>query len=128
MSRRVRDAGDEQGFALIAVLLVLAFVAVIGAEFAYSMRLEATAARVYKETLIATHLAEAGLEQAIRELATTYASSGWATSGTATPTSSAPSPSTRASGSPSSGCPIATCRSGPGSSATASATSRHGST
>jgi general secretion pathway protein K len=73
MSRRVRDAGDEQGFALIAVLLVLAFVAVIGAEFAYSMRLEATAARVYKETLIATHLAEAGLEQAIRELATTYA-------------------------------------------------------
>jgi general secretion pathway protein K len=71
--RRAPVADDQRGFALIAVLLVLAFVAVIGAEFAYSMRLEATAARVYKETLIATHLAEAGLEQAIRELATEYA-------------------------------------------------------
>jgi general secretion pathway protein K len=67
MSRRSRT-GDQRGFALVAVLLVLAFVAVVGAEFAYSMRLEATAARVYKETLIATHLAEAGVEQAIREL------------------------------------------------------------
>jgi general secretion pathway protein K len=65
--------GGERGFALIAVLLVLAFVAIIGAEFAYSMRLEATAARVYKETLIAGHLAEAGLEQAIRELAAEFA-------------------------------------------------------
>jgi len=59
-----RPTGRERGFALIAVLLVLAFVAVVGAEFAYSMRLEATAARIYKETLIATHLAEAGLAQA----------------------------------------------------------------
>jgi general secretion pathway protein K len=67
--RRRSTPGDrERGFALVAVLLVVAFVAVIGAEFAYSMRLEATAARVYKETLMATHLAEAGLEQAIREL------------------------------------------------------------
>ena len=73
MSRRLRLAGNERGFALIAVLLVLAFMAIIGAEFAYSMRLEATAARVYKETLIATHLAEAGLEQAVRELAAEYA-------------------------------------------------------
>jgi general secretion pathway protein K len=77
MSRRSRPrldgAGDQRGFALVAVLLVLAFVAVIGAEFAYSMRLEATAARVYKETLIATHLAEAGLEQAVRELVAEFA-------------------------------------------------------
>jgi general secretion pathway protein K len=72
-SRVAAAAGSERGFALIAVLLVLAFVAVIGAEFAYSMRLEATAARVYKETLIAGHLAEAGLEQAIRELVADYA-------------------------------------------------------
>jgi general secretion pathway protein K len=68
-----RPTGGERGFALIAVLLVLAFVAVIGAEFAYSMRLEATAARVYKETLIASHLAEAGLEQAIREIVAEFA-------------------------------------------------------
>jgi general secretion pathway protein K len=75
MKQRIRlgSPGRERGFALLAVLLVLAFVAVIGAEFAYSMRLEATAARVYKETLIATHLAEAGLEQAIRELAADFA-------------------------------------------------------
>ena len=64
---------EEGGFALIAVLLVLAFVAVIGAEFAYSMRLEASAARIYKETLIATHLAEAGIEQATRELVADFA-------------------------------------------------------
>jgi general secretion pathway protein K len=68
-----RPTGRERGFALIAVLLVLAFVAVVGAEFAYSMRLEATAARMYKETLIATHLAEAGLEQAIREIVSEFA-------------------------------------------------------
>ena len=68
-----RPTGRERGFALIAVLLVLAFVAVVGAEFAYSMRLEATAARIYKETLIATHLAEAGLAQAMREIVAEFA-------------------------------------------------------
>jgi general secretion pathway protein K len=74
MSRQPADG--QRGFALVAVLLVLAFVAVIGAEFAYSMRLEATAARVYKETLIATHLAEAAVEQAKRELAADIGSVG----------------------------------------------------
>jgi general secretion pathway protein K len=69
----IRTRHDRGGFALIAVLLVLAFVAVIGAEFAYSMRLEASAARIYKETLIATHLAEAGIEQATRELVADFA-------------------------------------------------------
>lgn len=61
--------GDRRGFALIAVLLVLAVVGVIGAEFAYSMRLEATSVRSFKDTLIASHLAEAAVEQAIREIA-----------------------------------------------------------
>jgi general secretion pathway protein K len=70
--RPLRWSPDDRGFALIAVLLVLAFVGVIGAEFAYSMRLEATAARGYKEALIAAHLAEAGFEQAIRELAAEF--------------------------------------------------------
>jgi general secretion pathway protein K len=60
---------DRRGFALIAVLLVLAVVGVIGAEFAYSMRLEATSVRTYKEMLIAAHLAEAAVEQAVREIA-----------------------------------------------------------
>jgi general secretion pathway protein K len=73
---RPHPVSGQRGFALVAVLLVLAFVAVIGAEFAYSMRLEATAARIYKETLIATHLAEAAIEQAKRELVADFASVG----------------------------------------------------
>ncbi len=63
-----RRATDERGFALLVVLLVLALVAVVGAEFAYSMRLEASAVRAYKNGIIGTHLAETALEQAIREI------------------------------------------------------------
>jgi general secretion pathway protein K len=59
---------DERGFALIAVLLVLALLGIVGAEFAYSMRLEASAMRSWRDNLAAAHLAEAGVEQAIREL------------------------------------------------------------
>jgi len=58
----------ERGFALIAVLLVLALLGVVGAEFAYSMRLEASSVRAYKDHVIATHLAEAALAQAAREI------------------------------------------------------------
>lgn len=58
----------EQGFALIVVLLVLAVVGVVGAEFAYSMRLEAAAVRAYKDGIIASHLAEAAVAQATREI------------------------------------------------------------
>jgi len=59
---------NERGFALLIVLLVLALVAVLGAEFAYSMRLEASAVRAYKNGIIGSHLAETALEQAIREI------------------------------------------------------------
>jgi general secretion pathway protein K len=59
----------EGGFALIAVLLVMAMVGIIGAEFAYSMRLEAASVRAYKDALVGAHLAEAAVEQAIREIA-----------------------------------------------------------
>jgi general secretion pathway protein K len=58
----------QRGFALLAVLLVMALVGVLGAEFAYSMRLEASAVRAYKGAVIAGHLAEAAVEQAIREI------------------------------------------------------------
>jgi general secretion pathway protein K len=58
----------ERGFALVAVLLVLGLLGIIGAEFAYSMRLEASATRAWRDNISAAHLAEAGLEQAIREL------------------------------------------------------------
>ena len=67
--RAVRGRGtDERGFALLIVLLVLALVAVVGAEFSYSMRLEASAVRAYKNGIIGQHLAETALEQAIREI------------------------------------------------------------
>lgn len=59
---------DERGFALMVVLLVLAVVGVVGAEFAYSMRLEASAVRAYKHGVIARQLAEAAVAQATREI------------------------------------------------------------
>jgi general secretion pathway protein K len=59
---------DERGFALIVVLLVVAVVGVVGAEFAYSMRLEAAAVRTYKDGIIGSHLAEAAVAQATREI------------------------------------------------------------
>lgn len=60
---------DQRGFALIAVLLVMTLVGLLAAEFAYSMRLEATSVRAYKDGLTGAHLAEAAVEQAIREIA-----------------------------------------------------------
>jgi general secretion pathway protein K len=59
---------ERPGFALVAVLLVLALLGVVGAEFSYSMRLEASAVRAYKDSILATHLAEAAIEHAIREI------------------------------------------------------------
>jgi len=63
---------DERGFALIAVLLVLALLGIVGAEFAYSMRLEASAMRSWRDNLTAAHLAEAAVEQALRELSADF--------------------------------------------------------
>jgi general secretion pathway protein K len=59
---------SERGFALIAVLLVLALLAVVVAEFAFSARLEASMVRAYRDGVQARHLAEAGVQQAIREI------------------------------------------------------------
>jgi general secretion pathway protein K len=65
-------ARDERGFALLAVLLVLAIVAVLGTEFAYVTRLEASSVRAYKDSLAGAHLAEAAIAQAIREMASEW--------------------------------------------------------
>ena len=59
----------ERGFALAPVLLVVAVLGTVGAELAFSMRLEATAVRAYRESVTANHLAEAALAQAMREIA-----------------------------------------------------------
>ncbi len=52
---------EERGFALVAVLLVLGLLGIIGAEFGYSMRLEAEAMRAWRDHMRAAHLAEAGV-------------------------------------------------------------------
>lgn len=59
---------NQRGFALLAVMLVLALLAVVVTEFAFSMRLEASMVRSYKDRLLASHLAEAAVHQAIREV------------------------------------------------------------
>jgi general secretion pathway protein K len=64
---------DERGFALVAVLLVLTVLGVLGAEFAYATRLEASAVRAYKDGIAAGHLAEAAIAQAIREIISDWA-------------------------------------------------------
>jgi type II secretory pathway component PulK len=66
--RRAGAADGQQGFALLAVMLVMSLLGVVLAEFAYSMRLEGSMVRAYKESVMATHLAEAGVHQAIREI------------------------------------------------------------
>lgn len=58
----------ERGFVLLAVLLVLTLLAVIGTEFAFSARLEASMVRSYRDGVLGQHLAEAGVQQAIREI------------------------------------------------------------
>lgn len=58
----------ERGVALIVVMLVLALLAVVVTEAAYSARLEASMIRSYRDGVIAQHLAEAGVHQAIREI------------------------------------------------------------
>ena len=75
-ARPAGPAGDERGFALVAVLLVLTVLGIIGAEFAFSMRLEASAVRAYKDSVVGIHLAEAAVEQAIREVAGDYTNVG----------------------------------------------------
>jgi general secretion pathway protein K len=55
------------------VLLVLGILGVLGAEFAYSMRLEASAVRGYKDGIIAGYLAEAAVAQATKEIIADWA-------------------------------------------------------
>ena len=59
---------NERGFALLSVMLVLALLAVVVTEFAVSTRLESSMIRSYRDGVMATHLAEAGIQQALREI------------------------------------------------------------
>jgi general secretion pathway protein K len=60
----------ERGFVLLAVMLALTLLAVVVTEVALSARLEAFMIRSYRDGVAATHLAEAGVQQAIREILT----------------------------------------------------------
>jgi general secretion pathway protein K len=60
----------DHGFVLIAVLLTLTLMAVIVTELAFSARLEASMVRSYRDRVLARHLAEAAVQQAMREIAT----------------------------------------------------------
>jgi type II secretory pathway component PulK len=64
----LRPARDESGFALLAVILVMSLLAVLVTEFAFSMRLEASMVRAFRDGVLARNLAEAGIQQAIREI------------------------------------------------------------
>ena len=59
---------NERGFALLAVMLVMTLLAIVVTEFAMSMRLEASMVRSYKDVALATHLADAAVQQAMREI------------------------------------------------------------
>ena len=72
---------DERGFALLAVMLVLALLGVVVAEFSFAMRLEASMARAWKDEVLATHLTEAAVQQAMREVLTPAAVQGLDDSG-----------------------------------------------
>jgi general secretion pathway protein K len=60
----------ERGFVLLAVFLTLTLLAVVVTELAFSSRLEASLVRFYRDGVLARHLAEAAVQQAIREIAT----------------------------------------------------------
>ena len=59
---------NERGFALMVVMLVMTLLGIIVTELAMSMRLEASMVRSYKDVTLATHLAEAAVQQAMREI------------------------------------------------------------
>jgi len=58
----------ERGFALLGVMLVVALLTVVVLELTVSMRLEASAGRSFREELLASYLAEAAVQQALREV------------------------------------------------------------
>jgi general secretion pathway protein K len=59
---------NERGFALLSVMLVLALLAVVVTEFSTSARLESSMIRSYRDGVLATHLAEGAVQQALREI------------------------------------------------------------
>ena len=65
---RSNGARSEEGIALILVLLILALLLTIVAEFAQAMRLEAVTATNFRSALSETWLAEAAYQRALAEI------------------------------------------------------------
>jgi general secretion pathway protein K len=65
----MRPATDQRGFVLLAVMLGLTLLTVVVLEFAFAMRLEASAGHAFKQDRLAAHLAEAAVQQALLEIA-----------------------------------------------------------
>jgi len=59
---------DQRGVALVVALLALSLLALVVTQLAASARLEASMVRSFRDAVVARHLAEAGIEQAIREI------------------------------------------------------------
>jgi len=57
-----------RGFVMVAVLLALTLLAVVVTELAFSARIEASMVRAYRDEVLARHLAEAAVHQAMREI------------------------------------------------------------
>ena len=58
----------EGGFVLISLMLALTLFGLVVTQFVSSMRLEASMVHSYRKSLLAAHLAESGVQQAIREV------------------------------------------------------------
>jgi hypothetical protein len=64
----IRACSSERGIALLMVLLVVAFLSVVFSAFAFSMRTELEAARLFKEEAEAYFLAQAGIARGVAEV------------------------------------------------------------
>ncbi len=69
MGTRPAPGTGERGLALVIVLLVLSLLLAIVGEFATAMRLEGTTTLNFRANVAAAHLAEAGYQRALVELA-----------------------------------------------------------
>lgn len=63
---------DESGVALVMVLLILTLLSAVGAQFAYSMRVEGGALRNFKDGAAAYYLAVAGVQKGLSEISGDY--------------------------------------------------------
>lgn len=73
LNGRLREAtGSENGFSMILVLLIVALLMIIAAEFMYTIRVESGSTRNFKDEVTAHALAVAGINKAVAEILGDY--------------------------------------------------------